>query len=177
MKKKAYLSSIPINKLSNQLNFNSDYEDAFSIDLSKRRNLDIDFFCKAVFASIPNWSIALFKLRNALVKPFGLSGGDILQAFEQGKNSDCRPGSKLGFFSIILKSDSELVTYDEDKHLNFTVNFIIEENQEMLKFTLITIVKFNNKGGNFYFSLIKPFHKLIVKGIMNNVKRYYNEHQ
>jgi hypothetical protein len=99
---------------------------------------------------LPNWAIALFKVRNAIVKNFGLK---VEKSEERGT-----------FFKLIEKNDTEIVMGETDKHLDFRVS--VMNNQTTHTISLTTIVHFNNAWGRVYFFPVKPFHKMIIKTMM-----------
>ena len=103
---------------------------------------------------MPKWASILFKLRNRIVGIFGL---------KTDKNTE----KTDTFFSVIEKNENEIVMGEVDKHLNFRLS-ILKNNVENT-ISLITVVHFNNKFGNIYFFIIKPFHKIILKATL---KRY-----
>jgi hypothetical protein len=107
---------------------------------------------------LPNWAIALFKIRNAIVKVFGLK-------------TDMKKGKEHStFFTLIEKNDDEIVMGESDKHLDFRAS--IKKDAEAGTIALITVVHFNNVWGKVYFFPVKPFHKMIIRAMM---KRYYDE--
>lgn len=82
------------------------------------------------------------------------------------KESDFKPGNKIGFFNIYDKNEYEIIMGEDDRHLNFRVSLFKETKVDDNKFTITTVVKFNNNFGRLYFIPVKPFHKLIVKSMM-----------
>ena len=100
--------------------------------------------------TLPRWVKLLLTIRHyLLVLPLGL-------------NAENRE------MPLILKSENEVILGENDKHLYFRLS-ILKENGLQSKVFFTTIVKFNNNFGKFYFSLIKPFHKLIVKSMLKKI--------
>ena len=130
-----------------------DYTDNFTEIVRTTRpisaeELTVRFFCA------PQWIIALMKFRNAIVKPFGLKGEKNL--------SDL----------VIVKSDSLATISKSDKHLNFVIAFMTERRMnDSLYLSVCTKVRYNNRMGKFYFSIIEPFHRLICKILLKRVRR------
>lgn len=83
------------------------------------------------------------KVRNILVKPFGLETGKVL------KTEDC----------IIEDTENEAIMRKDDKHLLFYVS-IAKIGNDLIDIT--TVVQYHNALGKAYFFFIKPFHKMIV---------------
>ena len=123
----------------------SDYCDCVSRRFRATGTLNADYIFEEMFCNFPkpvNW---LMKLRNTLVKPFGLQGGS-------------------GFRNLISeRSDEEIILSKNDKHLCFWVGIYcsMPENgwQEA---SVTTVVRFNNFLGRVYFIGIWVFHKLLV---------------
>lgn len=102
---------------------------------------------------LPGWATALFKLRNVIADMFGL----------KADKADVP-------FPVISKSDDEIVVGLSDKHLDFRTAIMADRIGNNV--SLITVVHFNNAWGRVYFSLVKPFHKIIMKTLL---KRYLNK--
>ena len=58
-----------------------DYHDCFTYGMTCRRKISPDDLMVAFWTTMPGWADTLFKLRNALVRPFGLQtdNGDAKQ--------------------------------------------------------------------------------------------------
>lgn len=139
-----------IPKESNILNGFSrvDYSDVYEIrkatnKTTKEVSLEI--------LKLPNWANLLLKLRNALVKVFGL---------KVGKQND----KQETFFELVKETDNEVIMGEVDKHLDFRASVMVDKSKKSISF--ITIVHFNNLWGKIYFLLIKPFHKIILRSLL-----------
>ncbi len=156
---------IPIDSSVNKY-LPANYSDVFSCETTSN-TLSPDDIVTSFFTDMPGWVNALFKLRHFLVRFVGLKGddGDIRQLEE------CiRTGGKNGFVSVPDKNDHETVLLLEDKHLNAYLSvYVTKLNSNKQNVSLITVVHFNKKLGNIYFSIIKPFHKIVVKSMLKRV--------
>lgn len=59
-----------------------------------------------------------------------------------------------------------------DKYLNFHISMWcgeFKENKQELRIT--TAVNYNNTLGKLYFSIIKPFHRIIILSILKNIEQ------
>ena len=126
----------------------ADYSDCVSKRIKLSEPLTPDDIFEEMFCNFPKPVAWLFKLRNAIVKPLGLKGGD-------------------GFRNLISeRSDEEIILSKNDKHLCFWVGIYcsLPENgwQEA---SVTTVVKYNNFLGRIYFIGIWAFHKLLVKSL------------
>ena len=126
----------------------SDYSDYVSKRIRPAEPLSPDYIFEEMFCNFPkpvNW---LFKLRNAIVKPFGLQGGG-------------------GFRNLVSeRNDEEIIICKNDKHLCFWVSIYCSLPEDGWQdASVTTVVKFNNFLGKIYFIGIWVFHKLLVKSL------------
>ena len=129
----------------------SDYSDSVSKRIRPKEPLTPDGIFEAMFCNFPKPVAWLMKLRNALVKPFGLQGGG-------------------GFRRLVSeRSDEEIIICKNDNHLCFWVGIYCSRPEEgWQEASVTTVVKFNNFLGKIYFIGIWVFHKLLVKSLFRN---------
>ena len=94
--------------------------------------------------ALPRWAAALLRLRNTLVRPFGLKTGE--------------PDKPI--FPTCHESDTELILGTDDKHLNFRIGLYRQEGRIYMS----TWVRPHNLWGRAYLRLVMPFHILISRG-------------
>lgn len=143
------ISSIPMKRLL-------DYKDCYSVNLYNTKEMKSADLTELVFIRFPKLVLYLLKVRDILVKPFGLQTGD-------------------SFVDLIIRQDErETILGASDRHLNFYVSLscssLEEEKQEI---SIKTYVKYNNSLGKVYFFVIRLFHKFIVKGLLNRAARIW----
>lgn len=135
----------------------ADYVDNYYSETTAVSNRNSEEYFRQLFQNLPRWVNLLLKLRDALVKPFGLSGGD----FE-------------GKVAALVKAtnDTEIVFGMADKHLDFYASVwcspLLSGRQTV---GVATIVKYNNRLGRVYFALIKPFHRFIIRRMLRRLSR------
>ena len=155
MKKSCQRVNFPTKSISKNHIERVDYYDAFEMKLLST-NLDAIMLYKGIFSTAPKWVESLMKLRNKVVSIFGLKvvtdNGERL--FEVGK--------RVGMFYLYYVSEQEVIAGEDDRHLNFRVSVLKEEERVIVT----TLVQYNNGFGKFYMTLIKPFHRLIVQLMM-----------
>ncbi|GAB1362646.1 DUF2867 domain-containing protein [Rhodobacter sp.] len=93
--------------------------------------------------ALPRWAATLMRLRNALVRPFGLKTGE---------------GPAL--FPTHLDSKDEMVIGTDDSHLDFRIA-VFRQGERLY---LSTWVRPRNIRGRAYLALVMPFHILISRG-------------
>lgn len=143
-----------------------DYYDVYKIQT--KSNDSVDKITTGLF-KIPKWVNNLMKLRDFLVRSFGLKTGnkeDVPGAtyYEVGK--------KAGYFTVIDRNENEIVMAEDDKHLNFRTSTMIGRGGASTSVFLSTVVQYNNFFGRLYFFFVKPFHRIIIKSLL---KRYADE--
>lgn len=136
-----------------ELNKHFDYTDNYSETVRNARPISAEELTGRFFCA-PQWIIALMKLRNAIVKPFGLKGENNL--------SDL----------VKIESENRATLSKIDKHLDFDVTLMTEniENGNQ-RISVSTKVRLHNGMGKFYFAIIKPFHRLICKALLKRVRK------
>ena len=139
-----------------------DYHDCFTYCMTCRRKISPDDLMTAFWTTMPGWVNTLFKLRNALVRPFGLQtdNGDAKQL-----EKAIRSGRDYRMMSVVGKTDNETVISLDDKHLKAYLSVYAEAHEIHLS----TLVRYHNRLGFFYFNLIHPFHTLVVKSMFRRI--------
>jgi hypothetical protein len=159
-------TSIPADSLVNAY-LPADYSDVFACETKVDILPTPDDIIIGFFTDMPGWINALFKLRNFLVQFVGLKGDEV--DIEKLKNC-IRTGGRYRFVSVPGKNNHETVLLLEDKHLNAYLSVhIADADNKKQQVSLITVVHFNNKLGNVYFAIIRPFHKLVVKSMLKRI--------
>lgn len=110
----------------------------------------------------PGWVNALGKLRDMLVKPFGLKTENDIKNEHAGNQ-------EFDFAPVLYRSDQEIVMGMNDKHLYFRLSVLKVTQQKDSQVYLTTVVRFNNLGGRIYFALIRLFHGLIVRTMLKRL--------
>lgn len=154
MSKVISLNKIPSDSIILTEFENVDYFDSYMIDKSTKQSVDeiaTEIFRMSKIATV------LMKIRDSIVRIFGLS---VIK--EPANEQDYYPvGSKLINFTVLARSENEIIMGENDKHLIFRTSVFVDK--EKSKIYLTTIVKFNNWGGKLYFIPVKQIHKFLVK--------------
>lgn len=142
--------------------------DAYEAPVS-RAGLRVDDAYKAVFAYQPWWAKALMKVRGWIVAPFGLlhPTREMERTVAEGfPPSGFQVGQRVGIFTIQSIESNELIAGENDRHLDFRVSVFRAAKQGTETVTVSTVVQINNALGRGYLMLIKPFHRLIVRSMV-----------
>ncbi|HQQ96291.1 MAG TPA: DUF2867 domain-containing protein [Cyclobacteriaceae bacterium] len=168
--------SFPDNSLLKQYPHRVDYADTYEGLLKDPENrIDATALGQAFFQAGPKWVVTLFGVRNKLATVVGLkSSGTVKERQLEQIRFRCEPGEKMGLFKVYDKNDFEVILGEDDKHLDFRVSLLLlpdPKNPGIKKLLITTLVKFNNAWGKVYFLPVRPFHKLIVPSMLNNMIR------
>lgn len=126
-----------------------DYIDTYCKTVLSANKLNPKDIMVSFFTSLPWWINCLLKLRDIIVKPFRLREGSFDGHIQK---------------AIRLENDNEAIYEMADSHLNFSVSLrCYERGTNTQEVCMTTSVTFNNRVGKIYFTIIKPFHKVIVK--------------
>ncbi|MDD3310686.1 DUF2867 domain-containing protein [Pseudodesulfovibrio sp.] len=116
----------------------------------------------------PTWLGALFTLRKILVRPFGIRQERVEGDGLRPEDVPFAPGEKCRGFTVTCGREGEhLAMHIDDPHLKAQV--IVAAVPLPLggnRFHVATIVHYNNRLGPIYFSIILPFHHLVVESMM-----------
>lgn len=140
------------------------YYDVIDYTIDNADNITADSIQIAIWTVMPVWVENLFKLRNLLVRPFGLKSGgkdrkELRQCIETGGSTDMV--TELG------KTPNETLIRLDDRHLQAYLSIYIQNidaGKRCIK--AITLVKFRSWLGYVYFYAIMPFHKIVVKRML-----------
>ncbi len=162
-----YLKSIP--ELT-ELFDNTDYTDVQTIDGSN----DLRHFIVGSLYYFPAWLMFLYKIRSYLVRLFGMHQEKIDTTQITPEDVSFTPNDKCNAFTVTHGRDNEFIAMKiEDKHLMARILIAVEplENGSN-RFHMGTTVHHRHWTGPVYFTIIKPFHYLVVKCMMaNGIKR------
>lgn len=136
-----------------------DYADTFSVTNHENSLEEITIL---VLGQAPDWIKSLFQLRNYLVRLVGIQPISKPEVI-----IDYKVGGSIVFFDIYKIENNFVLLGKNDKHLDFRV-CISNSNEEKQNIKVTTVVQFHNAKGKLYFSVIKPFHKMIVRSMVKN---------
>lgn len=152
----------PASQLQRSYN-HADFADAFSVDLPKEASHDAETVARHVFAGQPAWIGLLLRLRDILVRPFGLkTTADLKQ----------KGGDRISLFQILERYDDEIILGEDDTHLDFRVSVLVElRSHGRFRLTVTTLVFCNRPLGRAYITLIAPFHRAVVRASLDRAQR------
>jgi hypothetical protein len=134
------------------------FTDAFRVSVNGI-NLNARRAAEKLLAHNPGWIDALLRLRNTLVRPFGLKTSGF---------GEPASGGMIGIFPVISETPERIVTGFDDRHLDFRVVVDVEPSRPGHRVTATTLVRTHNLLGRAYLAVVLPFHRLIVRSLLRH---------
>ncbi|WP_292010176.1 DUF2867 domain-containing protein [Chryseobacterium sp.] len=145
----------------------ANYSDVFECKVPLMDTITPDDLQIAFWGMENGWVRNLFKIRNILVSPFGLKSADNESIY--GFIECIKQGGSYNIVSVVDKTPNETVLLLNDSHLKAYLSMRISNEENNLKrITLTTVVHFHNWLGYVYFYTIMPFHFIVVKSMLRN---------
>lgn len=162
------LNSIPDNSILYESSKNASYKDSVRIS-TPRNDVQSGELIAAFFHSAPDWMIHMLKVRNRIVKYFGLKTGMVDAKLVA---PPFQSGQQFGVFKLYSINKTESVIGEDDKHLNFRISFIVDNKNELV---MSTVVDINNTFGTVYMFIVKPIHRILVTVMMKKMNKLISE--
>jgi hypothetical protein len=142
-----------------------DLADAYSLPLPEDATQDPEQLARFLFAQQPAWANGLMAVRDGIVSLFGLKTGRQLRR-------DDGP-ARVGIFRVYEKHPHEIILGEDDRHLDFRASVLCRRDGPggMARVTVTTVVHCHNRLGRTYIALITPFHRAIVRAMMERAAR------
>ena len=139
-----------------------DFADAYQVDAAVS-GLTARQATQAIVTHPPAWVKHLVKTRNCIVSLFQL------RTVEIGVDQPLQP--TIGGFPVVAQSAEEVVLGFDDKHLDFRISVTVNAGSDTgTLVTVATVVKTNNFFGRAYLATIMPFHRLIVRHLLEHAR-------
>lgn len=161
----------PVGSEVQQLVAGSYFHDAWSIKAAESGLDPLSQFLR-VAKSTPAWIDAAMNLRNRVVALFGLKSlGGLSEVNSFKTSAEYKPGDRVGIFTLISQSRTEVLLGDSDKHLDVVVSVHRQQSAESAQavVTVTTVVKVHNWLGRLYMIPVRPAHRIIAKAMVRAV--------
>lgn len=165
MKQIIYKTTLPDDSLIKELGYN-DHSDCIGVVLG-RTDINIDDIVNCFFTASPGFVTILMKLRDFIVGFIGLKTGN----YTRRKKVRFEPGKEIGLFKMFQKNNQEAIIGTDDKHLNFRVSLYVKPTEATTEILISTVVHFNNVWGRIYMTIVSPFHKVVVRGMIKKIHK------
>ena len=146
------------------------YSDCYSTNIE--HGISATDAYRAIFGHTSLWIMALMSVRNRIAAMAGLkdlSRSELANAESSIHQTPYITGKRAGMFSVISVSEKELILGDNDKHLNFRISVLINNDAEPTVY-LSTVVEEHNWAGRLYMFFVKPIHRIIAPYVVRKAK-------
>ena len=148
----------------------SDYFDTYAITLVyQKTDHDLRALISRIASRIPYWILLLLKIRDTAMKYFGLKTQEKSISIDDFIHALDSQAKQIGIVNIYTNTDHEIILGLDDTHLNFKSSLCLERQKNALTLYISTVVTFNSFWGKLYFFIIRPFHYLIVRSLLNRL--------
>ncbi|WP_420415500.1 DUF2867 domain-containing protein [Roseibium sp.] len=167
--------TLPLDSHLNAYRRPIDFMDVYSGDLSARPDLlacDIRALGGHFTTIDMAWAQKLLKLRDQVVRPFGLkTTKDLAKDAVEKQVSELQAGDRIQFFKIYEIREDEILLGEDDWHQDFRLS-IFRRKGPSPRVYVSTCCQRHNIFGHAYLAAILPFHKMLVKqSLENGLKR------
>jgi hypothetical protein len=135
---------------------NSYYRDAFTVTTT-RTHLNAKKVYHSIFAYLPASVQFALRLRNAIVKHFGLSASNTEMSLPL---EEITVGRQAGFLVIESVSDTEIICAVYEDNMDMWLSVLKLSDNE---FAVSTLVNLHTRTAKVYMVFIKPFHQWVAK--------------
>jgi hypothetical protein len=145
------------------------FHDTFEAELIEPGLCPIEIFQRASRAT-PRWAARLMAIRNRLVTLVGLKDVGALAERVDRPAAAYRVGDRLGIFTLMARTDDEIVLGIDDHHLDVRVSVLKFVRGGAARYALSTAVKTHNLLGRLYMIPVGRIHPIIVRALMRDAQ-------
>ena len=156
-------ADVPASSVLRMLSTTAWFFDCFARRVTPEQGLTALDAYQRMSRAVPDWVNKAIRLRDMLVRPFGLKP---VAGFNLREQKTPRVGDNLDFFQIAAVTDKELVLSLKDSHLDVLISVHLDPNNQL---SLTSIVEPHNALGRFYMRLIAPFHRRVVRSMLGRI--------
>ena len=106
------------------------------------------------------WLRGLMGLRDTMVAGFGL------KTAQQLREAPTESAGRVYIFRVYDTTTDEMILGEDDKHLDFRLSVLLRPDGADTEIVATTAVHCHNLLGRSYLALIAPFHRLVVRSIL-----------
>ena len=166
---KPYLTTISSDTLIGQEHDSVDYQDAFGIQVPLSAAVSPEKLVLLFFESIPAWTRFLLGIRETLASLIGLKTAKDMDIAGQLSKFRGEVGQSIALFHVRDRTPTEILTGEQDKHLDFSLSFIGQTKPNHFEVILATTVIFKGWLGKVYFLPVKPIHRMLVPAMLRRM--------
>lgn len=143
----------------------ADLIDSYAVTLPEGSPTDARVLARLALGAQPQWFTLLMGTRDAVMALFGV------KTSAQMRRESSSAEDRIDFFPVLEETASEVVIGENDKHLDFRTALTIGKGAAP-SFTSTTVVHCHSLLGRTYLRIILPFHKLVVRAGLAQLRRH-----
>jgi hypothetical protein len=145
----------------------ADLADSYALTLPPNTSRNAETLTRFVLATQPPWLKTLMGVRDAIAGQFGIKTSSQLRGVPADR------ASRIYIFKIYGAFENEMVIGADDTHLDFRLSVLLGglDPGKTTEMTVTTAVHCHNRLGRLYLTVISPFHRIIVRAMLNRAAR------
>ncbi|HEX2910054.1 MAG TPA: DUF2867 domain-containing protein [Chloroflexia bacterium] len=152
------------------------FQDANVIDLkSIRSEVPMRQFLAGMFSYQPKWVTFLYGVRSVFVRFLGVQQAGIPhQRQVMPRQVPMQSASNLSFFKVTQALEDRYWAAEvDDTHLKAALLVVADSSPDKKKqqYYVVTLVYYHKWTGPLYYNIIRPFHHLVVNGMLRSGSR------
>lgn len=140
-------------------------DDCYEAEITNPEVRTVDDACRRFFTATPGWLVNLMRFRNKIVGPLGFTAGEDEPPVMPERLA---VGDKLSVFTVIERTDDEVIFGIDDRHFSMRLVVGVEESR---KVALTTTAHANDLLGRLYLSTVKYPHRPISAQMVKVIAR------
>jgi hypothetical protein len=166
---KARACAFPLDSLLHARLAGAAFHDAYCVDNPHPERPALALWMQTL-GNTPRWIDTAMRARNAIVRRLGLKDLGVLSKIDRNRPlQDYRPGERVGIFTVLHLSDSEVIMGDDDKHLDVQVSLLKAGQGGDHKVVVSTVVHIHNALGRLYMFFVAPAHRIIAPAVLSRI--------
>jgi Protein of unknown function (DUF2867) len=145
------------------------FYDSYELPIESASKSALEIYL-GVAAKTPQWINSLMAIRNRAVTLVGLKNLGRLSDIKPSKSAGSyKVGDRIGIFSLLFLSDTEIILGDSDKHLDARVSVCKITQGARHSVAVSSVVHIHNTLGRVYLFFVVPVHKIIVPAMLKKI--------
>jgi hypothetical protein len=157
----------PSSQLDRRLVASAWFRDSYRAPIA-RHDADAVRLFLAIFGHRPGWMKAIMLVRNQLAAWCGLRTASPRETMSPEIRAEYQVGDEILAWPIFGLSPTELIAGRDNRHLDFRVSVLKDEQDGRAWVTVSTVCDVHNRFGKAYLAVIAPFHRWGVQRLIAN---------
>jgi hypothetical protein len=145
----------------------ADLADSYAVVLPPNASRNAEILTRFVLATQPAWLTMMMGVRDAIAGRFGI------KTAAQLRGAPAERASRIYIFKIYETAENEMILGQDDTHLDFRLSVLLGASEPAVpgQIMVTTVVHCHNLLGRIYLAMILPFHRIIVRSMLDRAGR------